>query len=53
MNYHIHDRLLYHLGKLCIPQGEIVHVISEANSSHVSGHFGVGKIVVELQRFFY
>ena len=42
VNYHVHDRLLYHLGKLCIPQAERVHVIREAHSSLVSGHFGVG-----------
>ena len=50
VNYHIHDMLLYHLGKLCIPQGERVHVIREANSSRVSRHFGVGKIVAQLKK---
>jgi len=35
VNYHVHDRLLYHIGKLCIPQGERVHVIREAHSSRV------------------
>ena len=22
LDYHVHDNLLYHLGKLCVPQGE-------------------------------
>jgi len=26
-NYHLQGKLLYHLGKLCIPIGERVHVI--------------------------
>ena len=26
-NYHLQGKLLYHLGKLCIPSGERVHVI--------------------------
>ena len=33
VNFHIHDRLLYHLGKLCIPQTERAQVIREAHSS--------------------
>lgn len=51
VNYHVHDRLLYHLGNLCIPQGERAHVIMEAHSSRVSGNFGVGKTVEQLQRY--
>ncbi len=53
VNYHVHDRILYHLGKLCIPQVERVHVIKEAHSSRVSGHFGLGKTVAQLQRYCY
>lgn len=53
MNYHVCHKLLYHLRKLCLPQGEIVHVIKEAHSSHVLGNFCVGKIVAQLQRYCY
>ena len=53
LDYHIHDKLLYHLGKICIPQSEIVHVIREAHTSLISRHFGVGKIVERLQKFCY
>ena len=39
--YHLHDNLLYHLGKLCNPQGERVNIIREAHTSLIAGHFGV------------
>ena len=51
LDYHVHDKILYHLGKLCIPQGEIFNIIREAHSSLVAGHFGVGKIVANLQGY--
>ena len=44
---------MYHLGKNCIPQSERVHVIREAHTSLISGHFGEGKIVAQLQKFCY
>jgi len=53
LNYHIKDKLLYHLGKLCIPESERVHVIREAHTSLIAGHFGVDKTVAQLQRFCY
>jgi hypothetical protein len=52
-NYCLHGKLLYHLGKLCIPTSERVHVIQEAHTSLVFGNFRVGKIMAHLQRFFY
>ena len=42
---------MYYLGKLCIPKGERVHVIREAHTSLVSGHFGVEKILCHVQIF--
>jgi hypothetical protein len=47
----MHENLLYHLGKLCIPRDERVKVTREAHTSLISGHFGVGKIVAQLQRY--
>ena len=44
------DKLLYHLGKLCIPTSVRDHVIQEAHTSLVSGHFGVEKNLVHLKR---
>ena len=45
LDYHVKDRLLYHCGKLCIPQTERVKIIREAHTSLISGHFRVSKIV--------
>ena len=52
-DYYIHDGLLQHLGKLCIPRDERVNVIREAHTSLISNHFGVGKTVAQLKRYFY
>ena len=51
--YHVHDNLLHHLGKICVPQGERVIVTREAHTSLILDHFGVSKIVANLQRYFY
>jgi len=53
LDYHVKDQLLYHLGKLCIPQTERINIIREAHTSLISGRFGVSKIVAQLQRFCY
>lgn len=53
LDYHVHNNLLYHLGKLCIPQGERNSIIREAHTSLIARHFGVGKIVVNLQSYCY
>jgi len=50
-NYYLQGNLLYHLGKLCILSDERVHVIREAHTSLVSGHFGIEKTLCHLQRF--
>ena len=42
-NYYVHNQLMYHLLKLCIPEKERVHVIREAHSSLIARHFGVSK----------
>jgi hypothetical protein len=36
LNYHIKDKLLYHLGKLCILESERVYVIREAHTSLIT-----------------
>ena len=53
LDYHVHNSFLYHFGKLCIPQGERNNIIREAHTSLIVGHFGVGKIIVNLQRYGY
>ena len=52
-NYHMHNKLLFHLRNLCIPQGERLSVMREAHSSLIVGQFGVSKTVVHLQRYCY
>jgi len=39
LDYHVKDQLLYHCGKVCIPQTERVKVIQEAHTSLITGHF--------------
>jgi len=53
LDYHVKDQLLYHFGKLCIPQIERVNIIREAHTSLISDHCGVSKIVAQLQRLCY
>jgi len=52
-DFHVNDGLLFHLGKLCIPIGERNDLIREAHTSRISGHFGVGKTLANLQRYCY
>jgi hypothetical protein len=49
----MHENLLFHLGKLCIPRYERVNVIREAHTSLIYGHFGVGKTTTKLHRYYY
>ena len=53
LDYHVHNSLLYHLGKLCIPRGERNNIIREAHTSLIVGHFSVGKTLAHLQRYCY
>jgi hypothetical protein len=52
-DFHIQDKLLFHLVHLCVPTRESTKMIWEAHYSEVAGHFGVEKIVVVLQKHFY
>ena len=53
LDYHLPDNFLNNLGKLCIPQGEIVNIIREVHTSLIVGHFGVSKMVAHLQKYCY
>lgn len=53
LDYHVHDNLLYHLGKICVPQGKRVNITRETHTSLIVRHFGVSKTVANLQRSFY
>jgi len=52
-NYHVYNKLLYHLGKLCIPKDERIHVIRESHTSLISIHFWVSKTMVKLRGYCY
>ena len=52
-NFHLEDGLLCHLGHLCVPSSECANLIWESHYSKVVGHFGVGKMVAVLQKYFY
>ena len=52
-DYDMHKNLFFHLGKLCIPQGEKLSVMREAHSFLISRNFGVRKIVAHIQRYCY
>ena len=52
-DYHMHRNLLFHLGNLCIPQGDRLSVMRESHLSLIAGHFGVRKIVAHLRRYCY
>ena len=51
VSYHVHNNLLSHLGNVCIPIDETITVISEAHTSLITVHYGVGKTISKLQRY--
>jgi hypothetical protein len=53
LDYHVHDNLLYHIGKIYIPRDERETVIKESHTSLISSHFGVGKTIAQLQGYCY
>jgi hypothetical protein len=52
-DFHIQDRLLFHLGHLCVPTSDHAKLIREAHYSQVAGHFGIEKTVDVLHKHFY
>jgi hypothetical protein len=52
-DFHLQDRLLCHLGHLCVPTSKHAKLFWEAHYSQVAGHFGVEKTVAILQKHFY
>jgi hypothetical protein len=53
IDFHIRDRLLCHLGHICVPASEHENMIWESHYSHMEGHFSMEKIVVVLQKHFH
>jgi hypothetical protein len=52
-DFHIYDRLLFHLGHLCVPASECAKMIWESHYCQMAGDFGVEKTLVVLQKHFY
>jgi hypothetical protein len=52
-DFHLQDKLLCHLGHLCVPSSERAKLIWEAHYSRVAGHFSIEKTVAVLQQHFY
>jgi hypothetical protein len=52
-DFHNQDKLLFHLGHICVPKSECAKLIWEAHYNHMAGHFGMEKTVVVLQKHFY
>jgi len=53
IDFHMHDGLLFHLGKICIPNDKRNNLIREDHTSHILGHFGVRKMLANLLRYCY
>ena len=43
IDYHMHKKLFFHFGKMCIPQGVRLSVMREAHSSLIAVYFGESK----------
>jgi len=52
-DFHLEDALLCYMVHLFVPSRECAKMIWEEHHSRVAGHFGVEKIVVVLQNYFY
>jgi hypothetical protein len=50
-DYHLQNGLLYKLDKIYVSKGERLQLIRQAHTSKVLGHFGVGKMVANLDRY--
>ncbi|XP_071901283.1 uncharacterized protein [Coffea arabica] len=52
--YFLHDRFLFYVGKLCVPNSSIRDLlVREAHSGGLMGHFGIVKTLAMLQEHFY
>jgi len=53
LDFHVHDNLIYNIGKLCVPKDERESVIKESHTFLISGHFGLGNTVAQLNIYCY
>ena len=52
-DFHLQNGFLYHFNALCVPVGERIGLIREADASKIAGHFEVGKTLYNLKRYVY
>jgi hypothetical protein len=52
-DFHIQDRLLCHLGHLCVLANKHANLIWEPHYSQMAGHFGMDKTMAILRKHFY
>jgi hypothetical protein len=52
-DFHIQDKLLCHIGHLCVPTSECAKMIWEFHYSWMSRHFSMEKTMSVLQKHFY
>jgi hypothetical protein len=52
-NFHLQERIFFHLGHLFIPTSEHAKLILESHYSRVAGHVGIEKTVAILEKHFY
>jgi hypothetical protein len=51
-DFYIQDRLLCHLGHLCVPTSKCVNLIWESYYIQVAGHFGIEKLWSSFKNIF-
>jgi hypothetical protein len=52
-DFHLRDKLLFHLGHLCVPSSDRAKLIWEAHSSRMAEHFGMENTMAVLHKHFY
>jgi hypothetical protein len=52
-DFHIQDKILFHLGHLRVPTSEHTKMIWEAHYNQMAGHFGMDKTVPIHKKQFY
>ena len=52
-DYHLQDGMLCQFGQICVPEEECKKLIWQDHYSKVAGHFGMGKTIAILQKYFY
>lgn len=52
-DFYLQDGMLCHIGQICVLEAERKKLICEAHYSKGARHFGIGKTLATLKRYFY